>query len=138
MHGSSTAPPACSPGRAEGPLVGGNLSLIAATIGTADAAALDGAVLLAEDVGEAPYRLDRLLLQLRRAGVLQRAAGLILGGFTDCGDPAAVAALLSEHAAAAARPAVTGWELGHGPGQRALLHGARVVLDADAGTLTAA
>ena len=46
--------------------------------------------------------------------------------------------LLAEHATAAARPAVTGWELGHGPDQRALPHGARVVLDADAGTLTAA
>lgn len=126
-------------GTAAGPLVGGNLSLVCATVGTADARALDGAVLLLEDVGEPGYRLDRMLLQLRRAGVLARCAGIVAGGFTGCGDDHGTDpdALVAEHAAAAGLPAVTGWELGHGPGQLAVRHGAPVLLDATAGLLLA-
>lgn len=126
-------------GTAAGPLVGGNLALVCATVGTGDARALDGAVLLLEDVDEPGYRLDRMLLHLRRAGVLARCVGIVGGGFTRCTDDHGTDpdALLAEHAAAAGLPTATGWELGHGPGQLAVRHGAPVVLDATAGMLLA-
>ncbi|MDI5943706.1 LD-carboxypeptidase, partial [Micromonospora sp. DH15] len=74
------------PGRATGTLLGGNLCLLAATLGTADMPDLTGAVLLVEDVQEPPYKVDRMLTQLRRAGALDGLAGVAVGQFTDCAD----------------------------------------------------
>ena len=70
-RGGDLRPYAC-PGRADGPLLGGNLCLIAASVGTPDMPDLTGAVLLIEDVQEPPYKVDRMLTQLRRAGALDR------------------------------------------------------------------
>lgn len=69
-------------GEAEGPLLGGNLSLIAALLGTPYLPDLTGAILFVEDVGEPPYRIDGLLARLRLAGVLERLGGLVIGAFT--------------------------------------------------------
>lgn len=129
-------------GTARGPLVGGNLALVASTLGTADAAGLDGALLLLEDVGERPYAVDRSLTQLARAGVLAGAAGLVLGKFTRCVEDRpgrsspTVEEVLREHALRAGIPAVAGLPLGHGHDQLTVPHGAPAVLDATAGTLT--
>lgn len=134
--------PLAAGGKARGPLVGGNLALVATTLGTADAAALDGALLLLEDVGERPYAIDRSLTQLARAGVLDRAAGLVLGEFSRCVEDRpgrsspTVEEVLREHAHRAGIPAVAGLPLGHGRDQLTVPHGATAVLDADAGTLT--
>lgn len=73
-------------GRVTAPLVGGNLAVIAALVGTPFEVPVDGCVLLLEDVGEAPYRVDRMLTTLRLAGVFGRAAGVLVGSFTRC-DP---------------------------------------------------
>jgi muramoyltetrapeptide carboxypeptidase len=73
-------------GRCEGRLVGGNLSLIAATLGTPYALDAAGAVLFIEDVDERPYRVDRMMSHLRLAGVLDAVAGIVVGRFT-CKDP---------------------------------------------------
>jgi muramoyltetrapeptide carboxypeptidase len=75
-------------GEASGPLYGGNLTQLAASMGTAYA--FDppvGCVLLLEEVGERPYRIDRLLTQLRFAGVLGRAAAVVFGEFPGCDEP---------------------------------------------------
>ena len=75
-------------GEARGPLCGGTLSLLAASLGTPFA--FDpppGCVLLLDDVGERPYRIDRLLTQLRQAGILARAAGVVCARFPDCDEP---------------------------------------------------
>jgi len=72
------------PGRAQGELVGGNLSLVVQSLGTPDQVDARGRILYLEDVGEAVYSLDRMLDQLRRAGVLGEAAGLVFGAFTSC------------------------------------------------------
>ena len=121
------------PGRASGVLVGGNLSLVAALLGTPWAWPTAGTLLFLEDVSEALYRVDRLLTQLRLAGVLEGARGFVLGSFTEDGDPRAV---LHEHLAGLGKPVLTGWPAGHAVPNRALPLGARVTLDADAGTLT--
>ncbi len=72
------------PGRAQGPILGGCLSLVCSLIGTPYLPNFDGALLLLEDIGEDPYRLDRMLNQLRLAGILNRLNGLILGEFKNC------------------------------------------------------
>lgn len=72
-----------SSGDAEGRLVGGNLAVLAALLGTPYEPPVDGAVLFLEDVGERPYRVDRMLTSLRQAGWLERCAAVVLGAFTD-------------------------------------------------------
>ena len=76
------------PGVAEGPLVGGNLCLVAASLGTPWELEARGAILMIEEVHEEPYRLDRLLGQLAAAGKLAELAGVGVGALVDC-DPAA-------------------------------------------------
>jgi muramoyltetrapeptide carboxypeptidase len=121
------------PGRARGVLVGGNLSLVAALLGTPWAWPAADTILFLEDVSEALYRVDRLLTQLRLAGVLEGARGFVLGSFTEDADPTAV---LREHLAGLGKPLLSGWPAGHSIPNRALPLGAQVTLDADAGTLT--
>lgn len=121
------------PGRASGRLVGGNLSLVAALLGTRWAWPVEGTILFLEDVCEAPYRVDRLLTQLRLAGVLDAASGVVLGSFTEGEDPGAV---LREHFTGLGKPILAGWPAGHGRPNRPLPLGLRMTLDAAAGTLT--
>ncbi|MEM1214822.1 MAG: LD-carboxypeptidase [Bacteroidota bacterium] len=71
-------------GTATGPLVGGNLSLLASSVGTTYAPDVRGKLLFIEDIGEKPYRIDRMLTTLRQAWPLEKAAGIVLGIFNDC------------------------------------------------------
>lgn len=73
-------------GTAAGPLIGGNLSLISATMGTSYEIDTTGKILFLEEVGEAPYRIDRMLTQLLLAGKLQAAAGIVFAECSDCVD----------------------------------------------------
>lgn len=73
-------------GTAVGELVGGNLSLVAHLVGTPSAFSTKGKILFLEDVGEYIYNIDRMLIQLDRAGMLAKLAGLIIGGFTEMKD----------------------------------------------------
>ena len=70
------------PGRAEGHLIGGNLTLMTALLGTPYLPKFDNAILFLEDVGEAIYRVDRMLTQLRLSGHLQKVSGIVFGHFT--------------------------------------------------------
>lgn len=72
------------PGRARGRLLGGNLSLVTATLGTPYEINTRGAILFLEEVNEEPYRIDRMLRQLWLAGKLQAAAGIVFGKFAGC------------------------------------------------------
>jgi muramoyltetrapeptide carboxypeptidase len=131
-------PAACSlvPGRARGPLTGGNLSLLAASIGTAECRPASGAIALLEDVGEELYRIDRLVTQLLRAGWFDGVAGIALGSWQGCGDEHEVRALLTDRLGPLGVPTV--WQLGfgHHRGSLALPLGAEAELDADTATLT--
>lgn len=71
-------------GRVVAPVVGGNLAILAALSGTPFFPPVDDAILLIEDVGEAPYRVDRMLTTLRLSGALARCAGVLIGDFTRC------------------------------------------------------
>lgn len=118
-----------SPGRASGPLLGGTLTLLAHLAGTPYAPRLDGAILLLEDVGEKPYRIDRCLTQLRLAGTLDGVAGLALGRFTDCDDGGLLAQdVLREAALSLGVPAVEGLPVGHEDANFAVPLGARATL----------
>lgn len=120
------------PGQASGRLIGGNLSIVASLLGTPWAWPRDGTILFLEDVSEALYRVDRLLTHLRHADVLDGARGFLLGSFTEDADAVAV---LREHLAGLGKPLLAGWPAGHAIPNRALPLGARVTLDAGAGTL---
>jgi len=70
------------PGREEGPLIGGNLSVLASMVGTPYMPDLDGAILFLEDVNEPAYRIDRMLSHLANAGLLKGCKGMLLGDFS--------------------------------------------------------
>lgn len=114
-----------SGGRATGVLVGGNLTVPTAA----------GAIVVLEDVGEQPYRLDRALTQLAQSGWFDDVRGVVVGEFTDCGDPAAVRALLADRLGALGVPVVAGAPIGHGATNLALPLGVSATLDADSGRL---
>jgi muramoyltetrapeptide carboxypeptidase len=127
-------------GAAEGRLVGGNLSLVAATLGTPYAVRAEGAILFLEEVGEAAYRIDRLLSQLRLADVFDGVAGIALGGFTECPDEGAahlpsIAEVLHDRLRDLDVPVACGFPFGHVDENWTLPVGVRARLDANAGTL---
>ena len=126
-------------GTAEGPLLGGNLSVLTRLLGTPFMPPLDGAILLLEDQGERPYRLDRMWTHLRLAGVFARARGIALGSFTGCEEPEAgytSAEVLRELAQSEGLPCAAGFPVGHGEVNEPVPLGVRVRLDAAAASLT--
>jgi muramoyltetrapeptide carboxypeptidase len=120
-------------GRATGPLLGGTLTLLSHLAGTRWFPPLDGAILFIEDVGEKPYRLDRLLTQLRLAGLLDRAAGVAVGQLSGC-DHDGVSGLdvVREAVRDLGVPAAAGFEAGHEDRNFALPLGPRATLIAPA------
>ncbi|HSJ31584.1 MAG TPA: LD-carboxypeptidase [Longimicrobiales bacterium] len=122
-------------GVVEGPLIGGNLALLAGMCGTPASPVARGAILFVEDIGEHDYRLDRLWTQLLLAGALDGVAGLAFGRFTDCGGEKDVQALLREFSDDAGVPAVMQLPIGHEPDNWTLPLGVRARLDATRGTL---
>ena len=126
-------------GVAEGPLLGGNLSVFTRLLGTPYLPALDGAILLLEDQGERPYRLDRMWTHLQLAGVFERVRGIALGSFTACEEQGADYTsdeVLRELAASTGLPCAAGLPIGHGDVNEPVPLGVRVRLDADAARLT--
>ncbi|MET8825170.1 LD-carboxypeptidase [Streptomyces sp. NPDC004610] len=124
------------PGRADGVLLGGCLSLLAADLGTPHARpGASGGLLCLEDVGEEPYRLDRDLTQLLRAGWLDGVAGILLGSWQDCGPYDRVRAVLADRLGGLGVPVAEEFGFGHGPGALTIPFGVRAELDAGAGTL---
>ena len=126
-------------GRATGRLVGGNLVLVAASLGTAWEIDTRGAILLIEEVNEPPYKIDRLLQQLRGAGKLARLAGIGCGALVACRDdryPEPTAEdVIAEIARALRIPLVTELPFGHCKDNRAWPVGARATIDGARGTL---
>lgn len=130
-------------GRSRGRLLGGNLTLLASLAGTGYLPSFAGAILVVEDVAEEPYRVDRMLTQLRLAGALDGLAGLGVGGFTWPGmaadrrerKTAQVHRLMRELAEELRVPAVVGLPFGHQRHNLALPLGVEAELDAHRGGL---
>ncbi len=127
-------------GVAEGPLVGGNLTLIQCLLGTRFMPDLRGAVLFLEDVGEEVYRIDRMLAHLRLAGALDGVAGVAVGRFTEVGRRGADGVLgleevLENYLAPLGVPVAWGFPIGHIDDQWTVPVGVRARLDAGAGSL---
>jgi muramoyltetrapeptide carboxypeptidase len=131
-------------GTARGPLLGGNLEVLSRLLGTPLQPEFAGAVLFLEDVGEAPYRVDRLITHLEQAGVLAAAACVVIGDFTG-GDEESdgvvrvptVRDVLVERLGRLTIPVALGSGFGHGERKGSLPYGVSVEFNADAGTLTA-
>jgi muramoyltetrapeptide carboxypeptidase len=130
-------------GRARGPLTGGNLALLVSLIGTPSLHLPDGAILVVEDVNEPVYRIDRMLQQLRLAGILARCAGLVFGAFTERGagdaeenGDAVLDAVLRDAAAHVNGPVIAAAPVGHVDDQWSWPLGAVAELDASERRLT--
>ncbi|MFC9129151.1 LD-carboxypeptidase [Streptomyces sp. NPDC057099] len=125
------------PGRARGVTLGGCLSLLASDLGTPHAhPAARGGLLLIEDVGESPYRLDRYLTQLLRAGWLDGVAGIVLGSWATCGPYEDLRAVFADRLGGLGVPVVEEFGFGHGEGALTMPLGRVAELDAGTGTLT--
>ena len=121
------------PGSAEGELTGGCLSLIVASLGTPYEIATDGKVLFIEDLGEPPYKIDRMITQLRLAHKLDGIAGVLLGSFQDCESPSPTYTLedtLHDLFGKLHVPVLAGFPAGHGAQNWAIPLGIKIRLDA--------
>jgi muramoyltetrapeptide carboxypeptidase len=122
-------------GVARGITMGGTLSLLASSVGTRTSWPARGGILLLEDVAEEPYRLDRMLTQLRRCGYLDGVAGIIAGTFTGCGSREEVLEILTERLGDLKVPMVAWANVGHGGKFQTFPVGIAAELDAGAGVL---
>jgi muramoyltetrapeptide carboxypeptidase len=118
-------------GVAEASIIGGNLSLLTHLIGSNSFPNPKGKILFIEEVGERLYHVDRLLLQLKRAGYLADLAGLIIGGFTDCKEASltiglSVEDMILEHTAAYHYPIAFDFPAGHIPNNQAIPMGKKI------------
>jgi muramoyltetrapeptide carboxypeptidase len=128
-------------GVAEGPLIGGNLSLVSALAGTPYAADFTGGLLFLEEVNEEPYRIDRWMTQLDLAVGFDKAAGVMIGICENCGPQGDGPSLTLDetfdvHLQPLRVPAVTGYSFGHIRNQFTLPVGIRGRLDTEARTVT--
>lgn len=121
-------------GRATGPLMGGNLTCLTHLIGTPYLPDLTGALLLVEDCNEALYRLDRLLLHLRLAGILERLGGLILGRFQGCGDSDRIWEMVIEATKPFGFPVIANLPFGHTLENQVIPLGLAFTLDTQTGS----
>lgn len=127
---------AIHPGQACGPIIGGNLSLVASLAGSPWFPSLDGAILFLEEVGEPAYRIDRMLTALRLNGTLSRLSGLVWGDPGVCGDRYVSAAALPQVALSRVRaltadlaiPVAAGLPVGHGAQNLVLPFGTQATL----------
>lgn len=131
-------------GVVEGRLIGGNLSVLVTTLGTPCQPDFRRRILFLEDIGEKPYRLDRMLTHLDNAGLLRQVAGVAVGINQDCEDPTAATAgeyrqssadVLRERLRPLGVPVVTGLPFGHQPLNATIPCGVRARLDARRGDL---
>ncbi len=132
------------PGRVSGRLVGGNLSIVCASLGTVYHPSFRNCILFFEDVDEVPYRFDRMLTQLLNGGHLQKVSGIAVGINKNCRDPKAAKAgeyrqsledVFQERLLPLGVPIVTGLPFGHVASNATLPLGTRALLDGRSGDL---
>ena len=129
-----------APGKARGRLLGGNLTVLTAILGSPYLPDWDDAILFCEDVGEDLYRVDRMFTQLKLAGVLSKIKGFVFGSCSECGPGEGYASLtleeiIRDHIKPLGVPAWQGAMIGHAQPQWTLPVGAQVEIDGSAGTI---
>jgi len=131
-------------GRAQGPLLGGNLEVLTRLFGTPLQPHFQDAILILEEIGELPYRVDRLLTHLELARVFDQVAGIVIGDFTDCDEikdgqiqSPTTHEVLVERLGRLKVPVAFNGGFGHGDRKASLPYGVRVELDTNSGLLTA-
>lgn len=124
------------PGRAFGPIAGGNLTTLCHLVGTPFAPSYNGKIVFFEDKGEAAYRIDRMLSQMKLAGCFEGVVGLVLGSFEDCGEFDEICRIAAEIFKDAAIPVLAGFDIGHGRTNITIPLGIEATLDADRQRLT--
>ena len=129
-----------SPGKAYGHIIGGNLSVLTSLIGSEHLPEWDGKILLLEDVGEEPYRIDRMLTQLKLNGAFDQVRGIVLGAFRKCvpEEPHrsfTLEEVFEQHFSALEIPVYSGAQFGHTKHKFTIPIGVEAVMDADKGTL---
>ena len=128
-------------GKARGRLLGGNLSVLSALVGTPYLPDFTGAILFMEDTNEAEYRIDRMLTQLSQSGLLGSVAGVVFGQCTNCSNPGSpygnftVYEVMEQHFAPLGVPAFQGAGFGHIARQLSIPVGVDAEIDAEAGTI---
>ncbi len=122
-------------GRAEGVLMGGNLTTLCHLVGTPFDRGFAGAVLFVEDTGEVAYRIDRMLMHMKLAGCFDGIAGLVVGSFKDCARAAVIDKLVRQRFADHDMPILAGMAVGHGRRNLTLPVGIAVRMDSDSGRL---
>jgi muramoyltetrapeptide carboxypeptidase len=125
-----------TPGRVQGPVLGGNFTTLNHLFGTTFLPPLAGAILILEDRGEPMYRIDRMLTQMLHAGLLHEITGLILGDFSETGPRHELNDLVQERLVSTSFPILSGVPVGHQRRNLTLPLGLPATLDAGAGTLT--
>lgn len=130
-----------TPGTARGRLLGGNLTVLTAILGSPYVPSFEGAILFLEDVREDLYRVDRMFTQLKLAGILQKIRGFVFGTCAECGPGEGFSSLtleeiLADHIKPLNVPAWFGAMIGHQMQQWTVPVGSHVQIDADAGTIT--
>jgi muramoyltetrapeptide carboxypeptidase len=125
------------PGKSEAEMMGGCLSMLVTTLATPYEIKTKGKLLFLEDIGEKPYRIERMLTHLKMAGKLDELAGVVLGDFAGCEgeEPRDVRQVVGEIFAAAPYPVVMGLAAGHGEENLTLPFGVKWALDGYGGTL---
>jgi muramoyltetrapeptide carboxypeptidase len=119
------------PGRAKGRVIGGNLTTLCHMLATPFAPRFENHILFLEDRGEAHYRIDRMLFQIKLAGCLKGIVGLALGSFEDCGSLDGIFKIFEEHFKDIPAPILAGFEVGHGRQNMTIPFGLDATLDAD-------
>ncbi len=126
-------------GRAEGPFMGGNLTILTTTLGTSYQPDTSGAILFLEDIGEPSYKIDRMLTHLKSAGLLDDINGFIFGQCTNCGDGTAptftLEEVLKQHIEPLGIPAVYNADIGHDEDNFTIPQGVKGELNADRKTI---
>jgi muramoyltetrapeptide carboxypeptidase len=117
-------------GRAQGPVIGGNLATLCHLLGTPYQPGFKNYILLLEDQGEALYRIDRMVFQMKLAGCFEGIAGLVLGSFEGCGSIKGVFRVVEEHFRDISGPILAGFDVGHGKQNLTVPFGLNATLDA--------
>jgi len=122
---------ALCPGVASGPVAGGNLTTLCHLVGTPFQPDFNGRILLLEDIGEAPYRIDRMLTHMKLAGCFASVSGVVLGNFRRCGNIEEIEAICIGIFKEYEIPILTGFTIGHQRSNLTIPLGISATLDTD-------